>query len=88
MNEHDIDSHSELCSQISMIYEIHSLGGPLHVVLDDGNTDDDSIRFCLDTCRDHHAVLKDRKQQRSWSGSGICWTCPVENGRELERLPV
>ena len=58
MNEHDIDSHSELCSQISMIYEIHSLGGPLHVVLDDGNTDDDSIRFCLDTCRDHHAVTE------------------------------
>ena len=58
MNEHDIDGHSELCTQISMIYGIHSLGGPLHIVLDDGNTDDDSIRFCLDTCRDHHTVTK------------------------------
>ena len=54
----NIESLDELSDQISRIYSISSLGGPLHIVLDDGNTDDDSIRFCLATCRDHSEVTR------------------------------
>ena len=55
MNERNV---SELLIQISKIFELHSNGGPLHIVLGDGNTDDECIRYCLDTCRDHPAVTK------------------------------
>jgi len=58
MNSHDMN---ELSSQISKIFELHSAGGPLHIVLADGNTGDDSIRYCLDTCHNHPAVTKNPK---------------------------
>ena len=32
---------------IDAIYDQHPSGGPLHIVLDDGNIDDDSINWCL-----------------------------------------
>ncbi len=39
----------ELRQHINYIYdEISYVGGHLHIVLDDGNTDDSSIQWCLD----------------------------------------
>lgn len=33
---------------VDAIYDQDSLGGPLHVVLEDGNLDNKSIKWCLD----------------------------------------
>ena len=33
---------------IKKIYKIHSAGGALHIVLDDGNTESHHIQWCLD----------------------------------------
>lgn len=32
---------------IKMIYRQHAAGGLLHIVLDDGNTEDDYLEFCV-----------------------------------------
>ena len=46
-----------MCDAIARIYSVHSLGGPLHIVLEDGNLEDESIQFCLETCETHHSTL-------------------------------
>jgi hypothetical protein len=47
-----------LCDLIQYYYEnVNSAGGYLHIVLDDGNTDIDSIWFCIDACEKHNDVL-------------------------------
>ena len=51
--------HADLFADIADIYERNCVGGPLHIVLDDGNTDDESIQYCLDSCRDHWSVVED-----------------------------
>ncbi len=51
--------YDDLFANIAIIYELNSVGGPLHIVLDDGNTDDESIQFSLDTCRDDWSVVED-----------------------------
>ena len=33
---------------VDAIYDQDSLGGPLHIVLEDGNLDDKSIKWCLE----------------------------------------
>lgn len=52
-------NYADLFDAIEKIYEWNCVGGPLHIVLDDGNTDDKSIRYCLDSCRDHWSVVED-----------------------------
>lgn len=37
----------ETISLISQIYDVYVTGGCLHIVLDDGNVDSTSIRWCL-----------------------------------------
>ena len=32
---------------IERLYEVHPVGGFLHIVVDDDNTDDDDVDFCL-----------------------------------------
>lgn len=32
----------------------NACGGALHIVLDDGNVDDDDVQFCLATAREQH----------------------------------
>jgi hypothetical protein len=36
----------EAVSAIELIYEYHLAGGGLHIILDDWNLDDGSLRFC------------------------------------------
>lgn len=41
-------------------YMAHASGGSLHIVLDDGNVDDDDVEFCVDWAdreSDHPGVL-------------------------------
>lgn len=38
---------NDIQNLIDAIYDQHPCGGPLHIVLDDGNLDDDSINWCL-----------------------------------------
>ena len=49
----------QLLEDIADLYDIAPVGGPLHIVLDDGNVDDESIRLCLDTCTTHWSVAHD-----------------------------
>lgn len=37
----------EIISEIQKIYKVHSAGGALHIVLDDGNTESRFIQWCL-----------------------------------------
>lgn len=37
----------ECIELIKMIYRHHAAGGRLHIILDDGNTDDGSVDFCV-----------------------------------------
>ena len=41
-----------LCNKLYSLEEC-SCGGMLHILLDDGNIDDDDIEFCLDECIKH-----------------------------------
>lgn len=54
-----------LCEDIASLYEWNDIGGPLHIVLDDGNVDDGSIQFCLSTCHRHWSVLEDTDNTKS-----------------------
>ena len=44
---------------ISELYEIHSSGGDLHIVLDDWNVDNESLKFC------YYEILLDTKLDRN-----------------------
>ena len=46
--------YKETISLIKEIYKSHSAGGDLHIVLDDGNTEDYHIQWCIDNleCND------------------------------------
>jgi len=48
------DITTTLASLISLIYEYHGAGGHLHIVIDDWNLDDDSIKFCLHQIEENH----------------------------------
>lgn len=39
---------NQLLADIEFIYEISCVGGPLHIVLDDGNVDDEDIQWCIE----------------------------------------
>ena len=52
----DIYQFQSLLDNITEIYEFSSVGGALHTVLEDGNTDDESIEYCLETCQDHWSL--------------------------------
>ena len=43
----DESKKQECVELIKMIYRHHAAGGGLHIVLDDGNTDDDHLEFCV-----------------------------------------
>ena len=38
---------SECIELIKVIYRVEPFGGSLHIVLDDGNVDDDCLNFCI-----------------------------------------
>lgn len=40
----------ELSRLIGKLYETEGAGGALHIVVDDGNLDDDCIKSCIDYC--------------------------------------
>jgi endonuclease IV len=42
-----------LLNDLEELYLQCSVGGALHIVVEDDNVDDESIQFCLDTCHDH-----------------------------------
>ena len=57
-----------------LVDELYSMpecgvGGPLHIVLDDGNIDDESIHFCIRTMREHETVV------RGMNGNAIIAIC-------------
>lgn len=57
---HDLIAHPRLLiDSIAAIYERSVVGGPLHVVLDDGNVEAESIQQCLDDCEKHWSVTED-----------------------------
>jgi len=75
-----------------LVAELYSMpecgvGGPLHIVLDDGNIDDESIYFCTRTMREHFSVV------HGLNGSAIVEVCseiaeilllmPMEQRQEL-----
>ena len=41
------DIESECIELIKIIYRVEPCGGLLHIVLDDGNVDDDCVNFCI-----------------------------------------
>ena len=43
----------ELYDVIAQIYKINGVGGALHIVLDDGNTEDDNIKWCIENMHDY-----------------------------------
>jgi hypothetical protein len=47
----------DLLADIAELYAFNPVGGALHIVLDDGNTDDESIKYCLETCKEHWSVV-------------------------------
>ena len=48
-------SKQELYDVIAQIYAKHPTGGPLHNVLDDGNTEDHNIAWCIShSIADYH----------------------------------
>lgn len=40
-------STSDVAPLVVAYYQTHPVGGSLHILLDDGNTNDDSAAFCL-----------------------------------------
>ncbi len=48
---------TELIRELYAVPEC-GVGGPLHIVLDDGNIDDESIYFCMRTMREHETVVQ------------------------------
>jgi hypothetical protein len=48
---------TELIRELYAVPEC-GVGGPLHIVLDDGNIDDESIYFCMRTMRKHETVVQ------------------------------
>lgn len=65
---------------INCYYEIdgNSAGGNLHIVLDDGNKDHDSIIFCKERCKSDNDQL----------GLLICNTLLEFTENELEKINV
>lgn len=43
-----MSKQERLTQLIQMIYAKHPAGGALHIVLDDGNTEDRHIQWCID----------------------------------------
>lgn len=43
----------ELYDVIAQIYERNGVGGALHIVLDDGNTEDHHIKWCIENMDDY-----------------------------------
>lgn len=43
----------ELYEVIAQIYAINGVGGALHIVLDDGNTEDHHIKWCIENMQDY-----------------------------------
>jgi hypothetical protein len=48
----DKPTQPEVRPLIAVLYRYHRAGGALHIVLDDGNIGDDSVRFCIDGARE------------------------------------
>ena len=77
---------AELVAELYSIPEC-GVGGPLHIVLDDGNIDDEGIYFCTRTMREHFSVVQ------GLNGDAIIEVCseiadillsmPMERRREL-----
>lgn len=44
----------ELYDVIAQIYARNGVGGALHIVLDDGNTEDHHIKWCIEHALDHY----------------------------------
>ena len=61
---------------VSCLYKLDGCctGGLLHIVLDDGNLDDDDIKWCLDRC------IENPEEEESGIGKLIC--------EELLKLPM
>lgn len=47
----------KLTQEIERIYEINNVGGPLHIVLDDGNVEDHFIAWAVGQMKDHWSVV-------------------------------
>ncbi len=47
---------SEVLPLVQAYYKFNGVGGSLHIVLDDGNLEDDSVEFCLRYARDNHDI--------------------------------
>lgn len=43
------DNYADLFAYVAEMYSHSIIGGPLHIVLDDGNVDDESIQFCRES---------------------------------------
>ena len=56
--------YGDLLTDIADLYGFNCFGGPLHIVLDDGNCGDDDIQYCLDTCHEHWSVTANPENAR------------------------
>lgn len=72
-----IDTHEtrRVADLIKELYELNSVGGPLHIVTDDYNVSDDDVRFCLDeinqTGPDEHWSFTERPENAD-NLRGLC----------------
>ena len=48
------DVTKTLAEQIDYVYSFHGAGGHLHIVIDDWNLDDESLKFCLKQIEENH----------------------------------
>jgi hypothetical protein len=56
-----MDIFNETISQVHQIYKKDSVGGALHIVLDDGNTESHHIQWCLDNSIPKIEKIKERE---------------------------
>ena len=62
MNNFEIKERIRFLKQ--EIYKFHGAGGGLHIVLDDGNMDDESINYCIGYIKECGNFTKEQKNMQ------------------------
>jgi len=91
-----MNTETEMALEMARAYYAkygNECGGSLHVVLDDGNVDDDSVRFCCNWAADNQdadgvdlankllTITEDMRHELYCALSGIAWY-PMESEDE------
>lgn len=59
-----LHSYRDICEMVALVYEYNGVGGALHAVLDDGNTEDDDIRYCMESSGKHWSTIEMQEESR------------------------